>query len=262
MAGAAAFDGKVSDKTPEQFAARIMNLLQAEPAGSPSSSTKKSMSRDAAALEQTAGFNTPGYTSPRSASPGSQRSEPASVTGSKKELSPQSAQSQPVQKRMSRSPSQDVDAAVFDVPFVTSAHIRVAQCSAESAMSTDSTSASDRSLRKLQKRRKEIQVLQEQSTQRTLTDQEQAKVRDLAELESQIRLLTVHTPHDLKREPSSGSARSAAPTMPAAARVASELTASLGGLDALVLPPTRIGTRHSAIEVERFAQTHASRVVT
>jgi hypothetical protein len=57
-------------------------------------------------------------------------------------------------------------------------------------MSTDSTSASDRSLRKLQKRRKEIQVLQEQSTQRTLTDQEQAKVRDLAELESQIRLLT------------------------------------------------------------------------
>ena len=190
VAGAAAFDGKVSDKTPEQFAARIMNLLQAEPAGSPSSSTKKSMSRDAAALEQTAGFNTPGYTSPRSASPGSQRSEPASVTGSKKELSPQSAQSQPVQKRMSRSPSQDVDAAVFDVPFVTSAHIRVAQCSAESAMSTDSTSASDRSLRKLQKRRKEIQVLQEQPTQRTLTDQEQAKVRDLAELESQIRLLT------------------------------------------------------------------------
>ena len=57
-------------------------------------------------------------------------------------------------------------------------------------MSTDSTSASDRSLRKLQKRRKEIQVLQEQPTQRTLTDQEQAKVRDLAELESQIRLLT------------------------------------------------------------------------
>ena len=157
------FRWKVSDKTPEQFAARIMDLLQAEPAGSSSSSTtKKTVSRDAAALQQTAGFNTPGYTTPRSASPCSQRLEPASVTGSKKGLSPQSEQSQPLQKRSSRSTSQDRDAAMFDVPFVTSAHIRDAQGSAESAMSTDSTSASDRSLRKLQKRRREIRVLEEQ----------------------------------------------------------------------------------------------------
>ena len=104
------FRWKVSDKTPEQFAARIMNLLQAEPAGSPSSSsTKKSMSRDAAALEQTAGFNTPGYTSPRSASPGNRqaardRSRPVSPAQKRNYL------------RSRRSPSQYISACRDRLP--------------------------------------------------------------------------------------------------------------------------------------------------
>ena len=219
------FRWHVTDKTPEQFEARIMKLLTGVPAGS--SDGDHSKSRSLAALAQTSGFSTPGYASPLPASPAGQQSEPRSVTGSKKKLSPQSEQSQQPAEQKRRDTGG----------------------SAEPMVCTDSNS--DRVLKKLLKKQREIRVLQEQSVQRTLTAEEKAKVTSLSEIELEIGYLSASiSPTPPATGGSSGSARSAAPTMPAAARVAGELTASQAELNALV-PPTRRGTRQTAIEVTR-----------
>jgi hypothetical protein len=134
------FRWNVGDTTPEEFEKRIMEQLLREPTGSLASSTP--VPRDVAALAQTSGFATPGYLTPRNMSPPSDRPEVSrgNISGSKKKLSPQSAEVLPEQKRASSSRSVEPDELMAAMPFVTSSRLRgSAQCSEESAMSTGST---------------------------------------------------------------------------------------------------------------------------
>ena len=139
------------------------------------------------------------------------------------------------------------------VPLVTSTHLRDAQGSAESAMSTDSNpTAIDRRLRKLLKMDEQIRLLLEHSNARALTADEQAKVdgHALVQLEIQMLSASMQTPPAAGTSAEAlGSICSAAPTMPAAASVAAAVAASQSALDELTPLPTRVGTRNSAIEV-------------
>jgi hypothetical protein len=242
------FRWNVGDTTPEEFEKRIMEQLLREPTGSLASSTP--VPRDVAALAQTSGFATPGYLTPRNMSPPSDRPEVSrgNISGSKKKLSPQSAEVLPEQKRASSSRSVEPDELMAAMPFVTSSRLRdSAQCSAESAMSTDSAGGTDRQLRKLQKKLRQILELERLKAERPLTAKEQVKVESLIAVRLQIGLLasTVQTPD----AGTPGSTLSGAPTMQAAASFATDMNAWQSALDALQPPPTQVGTRQSAIKV-------------
>ena len=252
------------DTTAELYADRIMRALRATPER-PSSSTPGS--RTLAALGQTGGFSTPGYVTPsRGVSPArSDQTSCSAVSGSsrKKKLSPQSAEhadGAAPQKRALRNRAPPTDQTMSDVPLVTSASLRDAQGSVESAMSTGSDSVSiDRRLGRLIRKDEQIRTLREQSKCRTLNAAEQAKVDSHASVRLEIDMLraSVETPPAVRVGTSargSDSARSAAPTMPAAADVAAEVAASASALLKLTPPPTRVGTRQSAIEVQRHAR--------
>ena len=200
-------------------------------------------------------FFVPGYSTPRNASPASERSSASGISGSRKKLSPHSLEQAAVparHKRSSRGKQDDeTGERIPAVPLVTSAHLHDVQGSAESAMSTDSAAGLDRRLRKLVKKDEQIRVLLEQSASRVLNVDEQAKVSSHASIQLEIQMLRASMPESPPAgiSSSTGSARSAAPTMPAAASAAVAVAASQSELDELTPPPTRVGTRNSAIEV-------------
>ena len=113
-------------------------------------------------------------------------------------------------------------------------------------MSTGSDSVSiDRRLGRLIRKDEQIRTLREQSKCRTLNAAEQAKVDSHASVRLEIDMLraSVETPPAVRVGTSargSDSARSAAPTMPAAADVAAEVAASASALLKLTPLPTRV----------------------
>lgn len=246
------------DESKEKFESRITNALGPPATGT---SVRPPPRREAASLEGRYTATVGGCSTPVS-----QRAGTSAGKRPGEKRSPNSADMPPPADPHARSKQsrQGAASSTSGPPFVASSSMRAVQGSTAtdgSSMELGEAHAADvpKQLKRLHKKVRQIEVLQAQARSgRCLSTDEQAKVESLGSIQIEMAILeqslstSMHTPTLAPTLGGSGSAQSAAHTVPAAAVLASGVNAARASLEALEPPPPRVCTRANAIEVQKL----------